>query len=309
LRVFPQGGRDERGFYDAQTFHLIRRETSYLDHLVVTTYDDYRTAAGVTQAYRTTYSDGHPENDSVSTIRSTDTGARPLPGRSRRAKTIVPTLQIGPIVMTDVAVDALPFTWANDEHMKVVGLLGFDFLAGGVFKIDYENGTVDAMRYDAALPKDAFAVDAVLDDGVPMIPLTVNGVIGERFILDTGSDDVVLFNGFAKQHPEVVKDHSPQHVISREFNLLTSEGVGGELHTRALALEHMRLGTVQFNDFFSEVMSGDQPAFEGEDTDGLIGASVLSAFDVYLDYANSRVAFALNASAKKHRPARGLGTE
>jgi hypothetical protein len=57
-------------------------------------------------------------------------------------------------------------------------------------------------------------------------------------------------------------------------------------------------------------MSGNQPAFvEGEDTDGLIGASVLSAFDVYFDYANSGIGFAVNDSAKHHRAARGFASQ
>jgi aspartyl protease len=229
-------------------------------------------------------------------------------GTFSAGKTIVPSLQIGTIVMPDVVVDTLPFTYENDEHTKVVGLLGFDFIAGGVIKIDYEHGTVDAYRYGFEPPKNALILDAVLDDGVPLIPVSVNGAEGERFILDTGADVVVLFSGFTKVHPAAVNDHNPGKVFSSGFNLVSNEGVGGELHTRALALERVKIGEVTFADFLSEVMAGDQPAFEGEDTDGLIGASVLSAFDVYLDYANSRVAFVLNASAMKHRSARGLGS-
>jgi hypothetical protein len=55
------------------------------------------------------------------------------------------------------------------------------------------------------------------------------------------------------------------------------------------------------------VMWGDQPAFEGEKADGLIGASVLSAFD-NSDYPHSRVVFVPNNSGQHNKAARGLGS-
>ena len=387
LLVAPKDGRPELRFYEAASYHLVRRETHYLDRLVVTTYDDYRTVGAITTAYRTTYSDGHPENDGVRSVRElrvgdpvTDrdlqipSGRRRLydlpPGVERlrlparidkwgavivrltidgrgldfqldsgcsgitlnrgvahelglktygnwsqtvagtftTAKAIVPEMRIGPIVMHDVVVDALPMAFQNDESTKIVGLLGYDFIAGSIIKIDYERGTVDALPYDTPFPHDALVVDAALDDGVPMIAVTVNGKVGERFIIDTGAWDIVLFSGFAQRNAGAISDHSPGQIISRWFNLVTSEGVGGALHTRGIGLERFKIGPIVFNDFIAEVMSGDQPAFEGEDTDGLVGAAVLSAFDVYLDYANARVAFVLNDSAKHHRAARGLGS-
>ncbi|MBV8751109.1 MAG: aspartyl protease family protein, partial [Candidatus Eremiobacteraeota bacterium] len=385
LRVAPKGGRDELRFYDAATFHLIRREVAVLDRLVVTTYDDYRTVGTRTLAFHSTFSDGHPENDGIYTIKEFAPGApvndddlnapngrralvefpngkdvvrlpariddwgavivrlnikgrgldfqldsgsssivldrdvakelglpvyglwsQTTAGTYTSSKAIIPKVEVGGIAMHDVVVDALPFSWHSDEVTKVVGLLGFDFIAGGIVKIDYEHGTVDMMRYDTPIPKEAMFLDAVLDDNVPMIQAQMNGADGDHFILDTGADDVVLFSAFAKAHANVISDHSRGKLISHELNLISSEGVGGEIHTRGLLLEHMKIGPVRFDDFLTEVMSGDQPAFEGEDTDGLIGASVLSAFDLYLDYANSRVGFVVNAAAKKHRTTRGV---
>lgn len=236
-----------------------------------------------------------------------------IAGTFTAGETIVPRMQIGSLAMTDVAVDVMPLAWTRPERTEVVGLLGFDFLAGGVFKIDYQHGTVDAMPYDTPLPPETFALDASLDGGVPTIPVGINGALSRRFILDTGAWDVVVFSRFAAGHPGLVKDHS----IGREMSLTTlrpfaplpfrTEGIGGELHSRALVLERMQIGRVGFDDFLAELMYGDQPTFEGG-ADGLVGASVLSAFDLYLDYGNARIGFALNDSGKHHKPARGLGT-
>ncbi len=385
LRVAPSGGREERDFYDATTFHLVRVETYVLDKLVVTTYDDYRTVGVFSAAYRTEFSDGHPENDSFWTIREfipggpvneaevqiahgrraavtfpagvetvrlparideygriivrvvikgrgldfqLDSGAdgifidrsiakelglrvygqwcQTVAGTFSAGKAVVPNLKIGKIGMDDVVINAVPFTDQANPNTKIVGLLGFDFIAGGVIKIDYQNETVDAMRYDHAMPKDAFEMDAILDDGVPMIEMGINGAISNRFIVDTGATDVLVFSGFSKKHPEALQDNSPGQIFSYAFNSVSADGVGGKLHTRGLALDRMQIGIAAFKNFLALVMSGDQPAFEGEDTDGVIGATVLSAFDVYLDYGNSRVLFAPNKSAKEHGTARGI---
>jgi predicted aspartyl protease len=221
------------------------------------------------------------------------------------SRTVIPHVQIGSITMHDVVVDTLPFTRQTDERSKLVGLLGFDFLAGGVVKIDYQHGTVDMMRYGTPFPTDIMIADTDLDDQVPTVPLIVNGAKGERFILDTGSDGMIIFSSFAARNAKVLKNNSPSRAMNSFLDLVTVGGVGGELHTRPLVLDRMQLGSVSLRNFFVEVLTGDQPSFEGEDTDGLIGASALSAFDVYLDYANSRVGFVLNASGKRGHPARG----
>jgi hypothetical protein len=382
LRVAPADGRPELRFYDAASFRMVRRETAYLDRLVVTTYSDFHASHGVTMAYMTTLSDGHPENDEVWNIVDLKIdvpvlpaelevpGSRRLPvafpegvdrvklparidpwgtvivrltvngrgldfeldsgaagivlnrdvarelglkihgrwsntvaGTFTSGRAIVPKVEIGSVVMTDLVVDALPFAYKNDWSTRVVGLLGFDFIAGCVVKIDYEHGVVEAIRSEAFVPpSNGIALDAILDDQVPMVWMKVNGTLGEHFILDTGSNDVVFFSAFAKKHPDAVDDHSPEKILSRIFPVVQAEGVGGRLNIRPVLVAGMQLGNVSFKDYLAFVMAGDQPAFEGEESDGLIGASTLRSFDVYLDYAGSRVVLVPNGTTKKIVP-------
>jgi aspartyl protease len=382
VRVAPPDGREERRFYEASTLRLVRRETAYLDRLVVTTYDDYHETKGGAIPYRSTVSDGHPENDEVYTVTylSTDApvtpadvaipGSRRLPvtlpagvasvrlpakidewgrvvvrltvqgrgldfqldsgaagivlnrdvaqelgiktygrwsstvaGTFTSTRAIIPKIAIGPVVMNDVVVDALPFAFEHDYSTRVVGLLGYDFIAGGVVKIDYEHGTVDIMPSETfEPPSKGITLDAIMDDQVPLIWSKFNDAVGERFILDTGADDIVVFSGFAKKHPAAVEDHSPKQVLSRLFNLLQVDGVGGKLNLRPVIIANMQVGNVRYPDYLAFVMSGDQPAFEGEDLDGLIGASALRMFDVYLDYANSRVVLVPNGRTRPRKP-------
>ncbi|HEY0614430.1 MAG TPA: aspartyl protease family protein, partial [Candidatus Elarobacter sp.] len=173
--------------------------------------------------------------------------------------------------------------------------LGYDFIAGCVVKIDYAKGTVDAIPTGTFQPPpNAVILDATLDDNVPMVAMKINDVVGDHFILDTGADDVVAFTGFAKQHAAALEDHSEKKLVSRYFNVVTASGVGGKLRMRATVLDRMQLGNVLYRDHLVMVMLGGQADFEGEDADGLVGVSALRAFDVYLDYANSRVVLVPN---------------
>src|ERR1700681_1073206 len=345
-------------------------------------YDDYNETRGGAMPYRTTVSDGHPENDAVFTITDLKVDApvtpaevsipdtrrfpRLLPGgvpsvrlpariddwgriivrltvqgrgldfqldsgaagivitrdvaNELKLKTygrwsstvagtftstraIIPKIGIGTVVMNDVVVEALPFAFQNDYSTRIVGLLGYDFIAGCVVKIDYEHGTVDALPSETFQPPaKGFTLDAIMDDQVPIIWSKFNDAVGERFILDTGADDIVVFSGFAKKHPAAVEDHSPKQILSRLFNILQADGVGGKLNVRPVMIANMQVGNVSYRDYLAFVMSGDQPAFEGEDLDGLIGASALRMFDVYLDYANSRVVLVPNGRTRPRRP-------
>jgi predicted aspartyl protease len=379
LSVAPADGRPERRFYDATTMRIVRREVTYLNRLIVETFEDYRTVDGVTLPFKTTLSDGRPDNDETDTLTAIKVGdpigaselavppsrrmpvALPegvrsvrLPARIERdghiivrlivkgrgldfqldsgavgivlnkdvaaqlglptygrwsqtvagtfssARTVVPRIDIGAVSMTDVTVELLPFAQQQDFDTKVVGLLGYDFIAGCVVKIDYANGRVDAIPYSQFQPPpDGAILDATLDDGVPMIALKMNNAVGPRFILDTGADDVVAFSGFAKAHAADLDDHSPQKIASRFFNLVTAQGVGGTLRMHATMLDRIQLGDVLYRDWIVFVLQKDQAEFEGEDADGLAGAAILRAFDVYLDYASSRVVLVPNKHTRK----------
>lgn len=224
-------------------------------------------------------------------------------GTFTTGRAVIPKVEVGPIVMNDLVVLALPFSFENDEATRVVGLLGYDFIAGCVLKIDYEHGTVDAMPSESFQPPaGSITLDAILDDQVPIIWSKFNDAVGDRFILDTGADDIVVFSGFAKKYPAAVDDHSPKKILSRLFNLVQANGVGGRLNLRPVMIANMQVGNVRYSDYIAFVMTGDQPAFEGEDLDGLIGAAALRMFDVYLDYAGSRVVLVPNKRTRPRKP-------
>jgi hypothetical protein len=202
---------------------------------------------------------------------------------------VIPEIGIGPLTMRNTFVECLPFNQDLDYGTKIVGLLGFDFIANAVVNVDYDQGIVTATPPDQfTAPKDGVEIGTTLDDGVPYVQVQVGSAIGEHFILDTGSDSVVIFSSFAEAHPADVADEGLGRSINSAVLFLSASGVGGEIPETATQVASYRFGHVNFTDFLLMRTHG-HTAFEGEDDDGLVGYDVLRFFSVTLDYRNGEV--------------------
>ena len=63
LELAPANRRQERRFYDARTFQLVRREAELPGRTLVSTYGEFRVTNGKSEPWRIDLADGHPEND------------------------------------------------------------------------------------------------------------------------------------------------------------------------------------------------------------------------------------------------------
>ncbi len=205
---------------------------------------------------------------------------------------ILPKLEIGPVVMHDVVVTVLPLSLIVDERTRVVALLGFDFLADAVFHIDYSHRRVTAIEPSAFHPAGtatrALAVN--LTDGVPRTSVAFGGASGDRFILDTGGNRTVVFSHFASQHPMAVHDLELTGDEMQDPRHTRGYGIGGSLNFASVVIPALSIGDRTFSRMSAyRTVDGD---FNDEAGDGLIGSDILSAFDLWLDYAESRVLLA-----------------
>lgn len=198
-------------------------------------------------------------------------------------RVIVPTVAIGPLAMHDVVFRTVPLA-SNEAHgTRVVGLLGFDFLASCGIKIDYAHGTVDAERPGVFVPPAAtIPLNVRLNSGTPVVRATIGEATGDDFILDTGAAfSYVLFQRFARAHPDATS-------VSGDGRVRYGSGVGGSLSFRSVAAKRVELGTWTFGDAIGvEALSPNALGFDNED--GLIGADILKLFTVFLDYATRHV--------------------
>jgi hypothetical protein len=198
---------------------------------------------------------------------------------------VVPEMAVGDLHMHDVAVSTLPSLPEQFDDVKVVGLLGFDFIAELVLRLDYEHGRVTATTAAPQVDptqRGFVALDVRLGSQVPLTTVAINGALGERFIIDTGgAGGLMIFDYFARRYPGALVDRGGGNGNVR----LT--GVGGKIDTRPYQLKAVKLGNVTFEDFVAlRVM--ERTSYESP-FDGLIGADELRFFTVWLDYADSQI--------------------
>ena len=208
---------------------------------------------------------------------------------------VVPRIEIGNAALTNVAVEAAPFSEIADNHTVVAGLLGFDLIDTAVVKIDYasaELSLLDPATFTA--PPNAVSVPIALDDLVPAIAATIAGASASHMVVDTGADRSTLFSQFIRANPERTKD---QGLGERERDAYPFEqqfyGVGGQVSFSQLQLGPLAVAGVTFPTWLFDATE-NAASFEFEDIDGLIGQDVLRYFDVYLDYPQQRIYFVPN---------------
>jgi predicted aspartyl protease len=186
----------------------------------------------------------------------------------------IPQMSIGPLQMHNVAFDAVPFS-AQARGYRVVGLIGFDFLASAITEIDFKAKTL------TLYPRSAFAASMAgqralplqLDDGLPRTKASVEGVPG-NFLVDTGSFMMVAYKDYVAKLPSTPRDPYTTDV----------DTVGGPLGTMVLHLSDFAFGGILFRSV--DVLEPTGSTFDILDYDGIIGRDALKAYKVTFDYAD-----------------------
>ena len=219
-------------------------------------------------------------------------------GRYTTARTVIPEIRVGDLVMKDVAAQIVPQGWNESIGIKTVGLLGFDFLAELGVSIDYEKGRVTVVpetAYVAPADPHTIVLDVRIGTGQPLTTAAINGVIGERFLLDTGgAGPLLVYDYFARRHPEAIIDAHGGGARTRPLHLY---GIGGEVQTRPYQLASVKLGNVNFTDVLAYRIAS-KGAYASA-TDAQIGPEFFKLFTLGLDYANNRVYLVPNTEGRK----------
>lgn len=217
-------------------------------------------------------------------------------GRIGESFAIVPAMNIGELRMNDVAVRTLPGLPGDDYgDTKVVGLLGFDFIAELLLHLDYERGRLTAFQAGSTpLPTHGKLVtlDIRLGTQQPMTTALVNGAAGERFVVDTGNrGGFIIFDYFARRNPGALVDLGGGSDRERYSNF---SGVGGRVDITPYRLATVQIGKAVFNNFFGYRVA--QRKAYAINQDGLIGTTFLRDFNLWLDYVDSAIVMELNGN-------------
>lgn len=204
-------------------------------------------------------------------------------------RVMIRSMEVGALHMRDIYARTVQFS-DEDRRERIAGLLGFDFIASVVLRIDYEHGLLDA--YDSGTfqsPNGTTSVDLRLDDQVPTATLRVGRSTGDDFLVDTGaSTTLLLFAHFARAHPHDVADDGVGASLAASGIGVAAGGIGGRIVIHPVRVKRVRLGATTFGDPL--VYVADSPSVLGSGvSDGLIGAEILSHYRVFLDYVRYRM--------------------
>ena len=146
-----------------------------------------------------------------------------------------------------------------------------------------------------APPAGAHAVPFELDDRIPIVEGTLDGMPA-RMSVDTGSrSSLTLHSPFVREHGLVEKYRAaPDAVIGW--------GVGGPSRGRPARLGMLKLGDLEIPGIAGDLYTGDKGSFANPDLAGNLGGGVFKRFTVAFDYANKKLYFAPNASYGKPDP-------
>ncbi len=213
-------------------------------------------------------------------------------------ETLVRTATVGPLVRNELALDAMPFSFAWFRNTEVVGVLGYDFLAGNVFKIDYVNGTVQvlpASSFDSNDPVPGGLIYPLdFDDGFPFLSVGVGDVTSGNVLLANEIVHTEFFGTFLAAHPELFTGGGA--IASQNLPFANNGSFGKRVAREWIAQPtSVHFGTVNFQQ--PNVRASNEPLYLSENraVDAALGFDFLRFFDVYLDYPHGRVIVKPNA--------------
>lgn len=196
-------------------------------------------------------------------------------------RTVIAALNIGDMQMHEVAVQ-LRHLHSYSGDKKIVGTIGYDFLANTVVEIDYVHHGITA--FDPAQfmpPADSVPTPVNIDDGIPFVSAQVGKSFGDYFLLDTTSPFTIIFPEFAQAHPDDIKDQGKGKGVT--YSLFSKDS-----EMKATELKSLIFGGVDFEEWLAFEIDSPNDV-EGVTADGVIGCDFLQYFNVYFDYGQHLV--------------------
>lgn len=189
-------------------------------------------------------------------------------------------VRIGAAALADPVFYVIDFgNLAAVEGYASDGLVGYEMFRRFAVEIDYARHVLtltDPAKFTA--PAGAIAVPFEIDDHIPIVQGTLDG-IALRISIDTGSrSSLSLHAPFAREHGLIERYRAaPEAVLGW--------GVGGASRERPARFGTLVLGSARIDGIAGEIHTGDKGSFANPDLGANLGGGVLSRFTVTFDYA------------------------
>lgn len=207
-------------------------------------------------------------------------------------ETMIPFASMGNMTMVDMAVLAEPFVIQWGWDTKIVGVLGYDFLANNVFKIDYVNGTLDLIAPSSFASADpvpgGLIVPMELDNGVPFVQMTIGSDVADNVAVANEVPHTTVFGNYIAGHKDDFLDLESGKRHEDEVPFADNGQYGRTIDVWIARVSHVHFGLWDYQQVpiiatnFSLTRSPDRTI------DAFLGVDYLGFFDLYFDYPHNR---------------------
>ncbi|MBV8082507.1 MAG: retropepsin-like domain-containing protein [Candidatus Eremiobacteraeota bacterium] len=215
---------------------------------------------------------------------ATASNGSPLPYETR-----IDEAMAGDVELKNFALEVIPFHYHADADTKIVGTLGYDFLSCGLFIVDYVNHRVSvAPNTDAPPEPDMYFLPVTFDDGRPFFTSTIGSHETNNVLLDSSFLYSVIFGSFTGAYPEAVVDMSNGKQHTHTIVPFADGGTyGRDIDIWIASVPDIHIGPTHYINY--RILATNW-GFEGErPVDAVMGTQFLAFYDVYYDFAHSRV--------------------
>lgn len=217
-------------------------------------------------------------------------------GNNVSYESILPLVNVGEgMTLRNWAIYATPFHYHANDETKVVGIIGYDVLAGGVFKIDFVNGKLDvfpASAFDGDGPPEvrgAFHLPLTFDGGVPFFSARLASHATANVMFDNDFETSTVFGNFTSQFPDSFKDvDTGKSRVTGTIPFADAKGYGKDVQMWLTNASDVVIGPATFKTL-TMVASDGNIDIGGRPVDAVMGGDLLRFYDVYLDYPHGRV--------------------
>ena len=197
---------------------------------------------------------------------------------------------IGPLAIIEKNLLVLKDDFLGYDRLteaKVVGIIGSDILSNFVVKIDYKHKKLTLIKPQFFKPdNNLLSIPMEIWKQKPYVKIAcqINGNYTDslKFLLDSGAGLAMLF--LKNTHPSIV---FPAKTINGRLGL----GLGGYLEGILGRIKSLRFGGNEFQSVVCNFQDRKDyvDVLSQNGRNGIIGNGILSYFDIYLDYGNSKL--------------------
>jgi Aspartyl protease len=205
-------------------------------------------------------------------------------------ETILPDANLGPARLHDFRLLVEGFTYKARADTRVVGLLGYDFLANHVVHVDYVHDLVEIFPTQAfgnATPVDGgLDLPISFDDGLLLVPMQFGATFTDKVIVNNAFPYTLAFGPFYSEHSADFHDLF-RTKEQRDVPFADGDTVGQRFEVWVTQTASLRFAIADFGSHLFLATNLPYDAYQ-TNVDAMIGADYLHYFDLYFDYPHGR---------------------